>query len=68
MDGDEYGFREWLSCPVCDGDGDASILAHGTDIVIECYGCGATSEYAIGEDVPVTNLDTEAIEETSRDD
>ena len=67
MDGDEYRFREWLSCPACDGDEDVSILAHGTDVVVECYGCGTTAEYTIGEDVPVTDLDAEEIEQTSWD-
>lgn len=67
MDGDEYQFQEWLSCPACGGDGDVSILAYETDIVIECYGCGMTSEYAIGEDVPVADLDAEEIGQTARD-
>ena len=67
MDELEYRFQEWLSCPACDGDEDVGILAHGTDIVIECYGCSVTSDYTIGDDVPVTNLDVEEIEQAAGD-
>lgn len=53
-------FRDWLSCPNCDGDrdgdGDVSLLAHNVDIVLECYACGITAEFMIGDDTPFQNL------------
>ncbi|UHQ95022.1 hypothetical protein [Haloterrigena alkaliphila] len=49
-------FTTWLSCPACDGDGEVSVLAHGTDVVLECYGCGKTAEFTIGDDTPFQNL------------
>ena len=62
MSGDDFQFREWLSCPSCDGNTEVSILAHETDIVLECYDCGAISEYEIGRDVPVSNVDQDEID------
>lgn len=58
----DYQFQEWLSCPSCDGASEVSILAHDADIVLECYDCGAVSEYEIGQDVPVSNVDTDEID------
>lgn len=62
MTGIDYRFQDWLVCPECDGETDAGILAHGTDVVIECYDCGTTSEFTIGVDVPVSNLDADLID------
>lgn len=56
-----YGFRDWLSCPDCGERDEARLMAHKTDIVLECYVCGQTSEYTIGEDIPLHNLDIETI-------
>ena len=33
-----------------------SLLAYGADIVLECYGCGRTAEFTIGDDTPFQNL------------
>ena len=60
---DDYQFQEWLSCPSCDGNSEVSILAHNADIVLECYDCGAVSEYEMGRDVPVSNVDPDEIEQ-----
>ncbi|GAB3665353.1 hypothetical protein [Halopiger thermotolerans] len=49
-------FNHWLSCPDCSGDEDVSLLAHGTDIVVECYGCGRIAEFTLGEDTPFQNV------------
>lgn len=67
MDDVDYRFRDWLSCASCAEDDDIGVLAHSTDIVLECYECGATDEYTIGADVPVTNLDPDAIEDVAQD-
>ncbi|WP_440769105.1 hypothetical protein [Natronorubrum sp. DTA28] len=64
----DHRFQDWLSCPTCSGDTDAGILAHETEIVIECYDCGATSEYTIGRDVPVSNLKVDHIARFASDD
>lgn len=53
-------FDDWLACPECDGDGEVSVLAYRTDLVIECYECGQTAEFRIGSDVPFHNLDERA--------
>lgn len=58
----EYRFQEWFACPECGERDDVSTLAHGTDIVFECYECGLVSEYALGEGVALRDLDAEAIE------
>ncbi|ELY62074.1 hypothetical protein [Natronolimnohabitans innermongolicus] len=62
MDEIDHQFQAWLTCPDCTGDSGVGILAHGTEIVIECYDCGTSSEFTIGQDVPVSNLDTSEIE------
>lgn len=62
MSGIAYRFQDWLCCPDCEENSDTGILAYGTDVVIECYDCGMTSEYTIGQDVPVSNLDTDDID------
>lgn len=59
----EYEFRDWLACPACDERTDVSILAHDADVVLECYECGLISEFIIGADVTLQNLDTDAIDE-----
>ncbi len=54
-------FRDWLSCPDCGERDDVQMMAHKTDIVLECYSCGQISEYTVGDDIPLHNLDIEAI-------
>jgi len=54
-------FRDWLSCPDCGERDDAQMMANKTDIVVECYNCGQIAEYTIGDDIPLHNLDIEAI-------
>lgn len=56
-------FNDWVGCPECDGDSEVGVLAHNTDLVLECYGCGYISEYTIGEDVPFNGLSPAAIED-----
>lgn len=58
-------FQDWIACPDCDDGGEASIMANKTDVVIECYSCGAVDEYVIGDDLPIQNLDLEAIEQVA---
>ncbi|MFC7216192.1 hypothetical protein ACFQO4_19195 [Saliphagus sp. GCM10025334] len=58
-----YSFWKWLSCPVCDERDDVKMMAYRTDIVLECYECGQMSEYTIGEDIPIHQLDIDAIAE-----
>lgn len=62
----EYRFWAWLSCPACDERDDVKMMAHQTDIVLECYECGQISEYTIGEDVPIQDLDIDRILEKTR--
>lgn len=57
----EYTFRDWLACPQCDERDDISTFAHQTDIVLECYECGQISEFKIGDDISLQNLDIDAI-------
>lgn len=57
----EFDFRDWCTCPACDEREGVSTLAHGTDIVFECHGCGQISEYVLGDDVSLRGLDLEAI-------
>lgn len=59
-------FCQWLSCPGCDERDDVKMMAHQTDLVIECYECGQISEYTIGEDVPIHDLDVDAILEVAK--
>lgn len=40
---------EWLSCPDCDGTGDVGVLAHETEMVLECYGCGRIAEISLDD-------------------
>ncbi|MDJ1431183.1 hypothetical protein [Halostagnicola sp. A-GB9-2] len=54
-------FEDWLACPECDGDSEVGVLAHRTEIILECYGCSYVSEFAIGQDVPVNSLSESAI-------
>ncbi|SEW26147.1 hypothetical protein [Natrinema salifodinae] len=56
-------FHDWLECPECDDDGEVSALAHKADVVLECYGCGHTSEFTIGQDVPLRGLSWAAIDD-----
>lgn len=57
----EYTFRNWLACPECNEREDLSTLAHHTDIVLECYECGQISEFVIGKDISLQDLDIDAI-------
>jgi len=59
-------FENWLACPECDGR-DVSIMAHKTDIVVECYSCKEVSEFTVGRDIPIHNLDMDAIDEIKSD-
>ncbi|MFC4542803.1 hypothetical protein ACFO5R_12810 [Halosolutus amylolyticus] len=59
----DYRFSEWLRCPSCDEVEDISMMAHKTDIVLECYECGQISEYTVGEDIAIHELDIDAIAE-----
>ncbi|WP_225335559.1 hypothetical protein [Halomicrobium urmianum] len=52
-------FRDWLSCPECGEDGDVSALAYKTDLVLECRNCECTSEFVIGEDAPLRDVEVE---------
>lgn len=63
--GQEHRFREWFACAECDERDGISSLAHGTEIVLECYSCGLISEYAIGRDISLQNLDIDAIEQVA---
>lgn len=54
-----YRFREWLRCPGC-GETDIGVLAHETDVVLECYECGEISEFRLERDVPFVNVDSGA--------
>lgn len=60
---DEHRFRDWFACPDCGADDGVSSLAHGTEIVFECHSCGLVSEYVIGQDVSLQNLDLAAIKD-----
>lgn len=57
-----HRFRDWLGCPACGENGEVSVLAHGSEVVVECLGCGHVSEFVIGEDVPFNSLRAEEIE------
>ena len=59
----EFRFQDWFSCPVCNEREVVSTFSYKTEIVFECYGCGQISEYQIGEDIPLQNLDVDAITE-----
>jgi len=61
----EYRFREWFACPECGARDDVSTLAHEVEIAFECYECGLTAEYVIGEDISLQNLDVDAIAEAA---
>lgn len=58
-----YTFRDWLSCPNCERQETARMMTHKTDFVLECYDCGQMSEYTIGKDMPLQNLDIDAVSE-----
>jgi transcription elongation factor Elf1 len=58
-----YQFQDWFACPECGERDRVSTLAHRTDIVFECYECSQTSEFVIGEDISLRNLDIDAIED-----
>lgn len=58
-----YKFRDWFACPECDGRDDVSTLSHKTEMVFECHECGLISEFVIGEDTSLRNLDVSSIEE-----
>lgn len=57
----EYRFRDWFACPECDGRDDVSTLSHKTEMVFECHECGLISEFVMGEDTSLRNLDANAI-------
>lgn len=59
----EYRFSDWFACPKCDGRDDVSTLSHKTEMVFECHECGLISEFVIGEDPSLGNLDAKAITE-----
>lgn len=57
----DHRFRDWFACPECGGQEAVSTLAHETEIVFECHECGLVSEFVIGEDISLQNLDAGAI-------
>ena len=59
----EYRFSDWFACPKCDGRDAVSTLSHKTEMVFECHECGLISEFVIGEDTSLRNLDANAITE-----
>lgn len=59
----EYRFRDWFACPECGGREEVSTLAYDTDIVFECYECGLVSEFVVGEDASLQNLDSDSMRE-----
>lgn len=56
-----HEFQDWFACPGCGERDGVSSLAHRTEIVFECYECGLVSEFVIGEDISLRNLDVDAI-------
>ncbi len=60
-------FRDWLGCPECDEREGISMMAHKTDIVLECYDCGTISEYTIGHDISIHGPDIDAIAEVAQE-
>lgn len=50
-------FSDWLACPECGGQEEVSMMAHKSDFVIECHGCGLISEFRVGEDMRIQNVD-----------
>lgn len=57
----DYQFHEWFVCPECGEQADVAALAHDAELVFECYECGLISEFDVGEDVPLRNLDADAV-------
>jgi hypothetical protein len=43
------------------------MMAHTTDFVLECYDCGQMSEYTVGSDIPLQNLDIDAVTKIMND-
>ncbi|WP_254763256.1 hypothetical protein [Natrinema marinum] len=49
-------FRNWLRCPACSTAEAVSVLAYGTEVVLECYECGHTGEFTLGRDIPFQDV------------
>lgn len=58
-----YTFQDWFRCPECDEQERVSTLSYKTEIIFECHECGTISEFVIGEDISLQNLDADAIED-----
>lgn len=58
-------FIDWIICPSCGAD-NIGVLSHDTDMVFECYECGLISEFTIGEDVPLNDLNPEKIRDSEQ--
>lgn len=58
-----FTFQDWFGCPECEEQEGVSTLAYKTEIVFECHKCGLVSEFVIGEDLPIQNLDVDTISE-----
>lgn len=56
-----FQFKDWVRCPECDEREQVKAITFKTDIVFECYECGMISEFTFGEDIPLQNLDTDAM-------
>jgi transcription elongation factor Elf1 len=62
-----YPFQDWFRCPECDEQERVSMLPHKTEIIFECHECETISEFVIGEDIPLQNLDFDDIEDRTDD-
>lgn len=44
----ERTLRDWLACPTCESE-EISLLAYDTTLSLQCYDCGSTAEFEVGE-------------------
>lgn len=52
-----HRFSDWLACAECGEQEEVSMLAHRSDFVIECHACGLVSEFRVGENLRIQNVD-----------